>query len=530
MAIPSRRFNKRVMSRYTAKKPLSRSIKRDTFNALGRKNSLAGSIKGDTFNALGRAKASSPNAPAAPVGGGGGSPPILGSGSSFSASGTGQYVPQAPPENQFAGGGGGEMGGGGSAPASASRSIEERARELLGIELDPKRDAIKRALEAARLGYSNAEGAQKKFGEGMDTKLQEIYNALQGDLQQGQTARDKYFTQGMQESGAITDKAKGQVQGANQGNVDQLQALAQSLGLGGAGLEQTVGKSKGQAADLGNLMTASGANTQNALSLQKTNELNYGQGGIDLTRRELGSERKDLVSKVMQAVQDIGLERSKTEAESAGQLADIESTRGAKLRQLIEEMTSDEASAASAAEKEAFARQIQMMTMGLNQDKLGATLRGQDMDYSLGTQKLGMEQQKHNLEQQVKQTTDPLKRAKLEAEIKKINADTANTLGKASATKTSAAKYLKGPGGVNAWVKDKKLGPKFTDYVSQIGSEAIKQANQRVPAGRGKGYTDPYQVALQIVNQTKGKYGQLGRPYNKKLAREALAIWFGKHV
>ncbi len=523
MALPSRKFNKSTMKRYTAKKPLAQSIKRDTFNALGKRNALAASIKGDTFNALGRAKASTPAQPVAA----GSAPPVLNAG--IGSSPTGQYIPQAPASNEFIGGSNGFDAGsaGGPATSGPSRSIEERARELLGIELDPKRDAIKRALEAARLGFSMEENTQKKFGEGMDAKLQEIYNALRGDLEQGQKAREGHYNAGMAESGNIMNRALGSVQGAGAQNTGQLMQEAGNLGLE-AGLRDPISRSQAQSADLERLLRTSGANTQSALSAEKTNQLNYGQGGIDLSRKELASERSGTASKVLAALQDLGLERATTERDTAGQLADIESTRGAKLRQLIEEMTADEAAAASNAEKEAFARQLQLMAAGLDRDKLGATLRGQDMDYSLGTARLGMEQQKHALETQAAQTTDPLKRTKLEAEIKKLNADTANTLAKAGTT--AATKYVRGPGGVNAWAKDKKLGPKFIDYVSQIGTEAIKRANSRVPVGRGKGYTDPYQVALQIANQTKGKYGQLGRPYNKKLAREALAIWFGQHA
>lgn len=422
-----------------------------------------------------------------------------------------------------------------SGPGRSKADLEKQARELLSLEFGPKRSALQRAIEAARKQFAVDESAQKGYGDTHDKRLQEIYNALTGELQAGQGARSQSYDAGIQQTGNILEEAKGSVQGATGKVQADLAAMAQKLGLE-AGLRDPTADLQTDSAALMNLLSAEKGTRQAGLSSEKTNQMNFGQGEIDLSRKELGSKRAGLSREVLMALQELGLNKSQAENEYQGELTDLQASEGPALQKILNELQQAEAQN----EQDAFARYIQEQTLGIQKGRLGLEAQGQQFGQGIDQAKLGLdygkfglEQSKHSLDQQKSQMEfqaaseqDPLKRAKLEAEIRNIDSQIQERNNPAS--KSGTSKYGKAQVGLNAFVDDRvksraiKNPARFRTAMANFIAEVDRTVARDTNKGTGT-KIDPYTEAVKLINRSHKKL-----KISSNLLKQAAAIYYGK--
>lgn len=363
------------------------------------------------------------------------------SGSTHTHSGTGSAVSGAPPHSPKTL----------KLPKVNTKQTSDdlaRARDLIALEFGPQEQALGRERSQAQRDYEQmlrdlneqmamGMAGEQRYGQLADARLQEIYNALQSELQGNVEATRGIYERGQQ---GVADAYGQSIQGLTAAGTDvqnQLQQQAEALGQGAVTgsplqdlevqLQQALaGEQSAQAAGSANLTTLG------------TQMEAIGQQGVGAAHREEAAERSNIQNEVMGAISQLQIERGqgarKLSESLQNQLLDIgerlsglAQQKGPALREAVRQVYEARTERERQARLDALAEHIQLATLDIQQGEFG------------------LRQQEFALQKDMM----PLERKKLEAEINRINTETGaitkETSGEAGAFSRLEAKINSNP-------------------------------------------------------------------------------------
>lgn len=290
-------------------------------------------------------------------------------------------------------------------PDSAGRPVvssnpyspEQETQDRLNQEFNPKIATLLRAQQQGKNTYQAGVTGTQQYGAGFDSKLNEIYDKLRGQLQGGQQQVVGTYQQAQGAVGGGYDmvagalsKAGTEAQNGLAGMAPQESRLAQFLAMAKAQNEQ------GKAASLGNLSTnAASANTNI-------------QGGIDAVAGEGATQRADLVKQVAGQLGNLNLTQLKNDGEIQRQLSNLEAQKGTAYQTLLQQVKDARTEAEATAAKDAFVQEIQENTLQIQMAKLGLATDKQGFDQGIASSKLGLDTQKFGTDTALKQSAQAL--------------------------------------------------------------------------------------------------------------------------
>lgn len=407
------------------------------------------------------------------------------------------------------------------APTQPQYSDEQYATDIIEQEYGPKRRELQRARESTRGSFAAGEAATQGFGQQYDKRLQEIYAALRGELQQGQGAREGTYNSSIDKIKQLYDESQGRTQKATDIVSSGVESDAQRLGLQAA-LPDSLTRLRSVMAELTGYNERDKANTAGALEATKANALAFGQRDVENASREGASRRADTAQEVLSRLAEMATERNRAENQFTAQETDMTLGRQAALRQTIAEIQNARTERERQDALDAFAQEIQRNTLDLQRAKLGLSADRFSHDIQMDQANYGLKA----ADLQDKLAQSPLRTEKTRAEISNLQSRTKATDTQNLLRQTMGTKYPKGEAGVNTYFSEQKVGPKFQNYVTSIIQEAHLRASNTYADGRGRTSTDPYTTAINIINQTRGLWGNTSM--DKRKAREAVDIYFGK--
>lgn len=308
------------------------------------------------------------------------------------------------------------------------------------------------------------------FLDPADAKIQDIYNALRGDLQQGQQVTQGILDRGQQQVGSAYDQAASAATAAQGTAMGTLAAEAKRLGI-----ERALPASGANlTTDLAQFLQNNAgrkATQQGSLAEFGTGDQALGQMGIDSSRKEMAQQRVDIMKALQQAL--IGMRGN--ESKAAGDL-------NTGLLQLALQEASGQTDIA----------------------KLEASLAGQRASSGGGGGGGGMT------------IAEQIALAKFGPQMELLD----QQLHPKPKSGQGALDYFEN----NAFdAYGGKAGPRFKNAVSQIINSANSAALKSKATLSG---SDPYQQAIDQIAQLQlvGQYSNL----NKDALRQAAAYFYGK--
>lgn len=420
---------------------------------------------------------------------------------------------------------------------------EQRANDLVNMELNPQENQLKRNLELLQLLTQQQVNTQQNFAQFGDQRLQEIYSALNKDLNKG-VDRVKGIYDGAQGQIAGGYDAAGQaITEASQGIQGHIQGQAQHLGLEEA-LTDPMQQLAGQLAKLQaqNASAKAGA-VGGAVGLGADMQAIGVQGVMDSQREGVGA-RTNLLSDVQRAIAEAMNQGSMEAYGTLGQLGDLQQNRGIKLREALREVTEARTDRERQSKLDALEEELARSSMRLNERQFGLQESQFDFErqrwgkeFGLAEQEFGLNKQvslanlaiareqlsmqQRELQAQMAAATSPYNQAmaeaelrKIEAEINKLDAQAMKSQAEAMGLADPKAKKYKGQSGVEAWARDTNM-----PWVSGAVKELLNDATL-ISAGD---IASQYETAMALVPQ------YIKVPYSPDVLRTAINVFFGKY-
>lgn len=269
-----------------------------------------------------------------------------------------------------------------------------RANDIINLQYNPQFAALERERKLGQFDYDKLvkelEQAQQmgiqtqqKYGQLGDVKLQQIFNALQGELQGGLQQTRGIYEQGGQKLSDIYSNAQqsiGQAGGEVQGG---LQKAANALGLTAA-LPDPMARLSAELAGIKGRTAEAGAASQANLATLGTQMEGIGEQGIVQSRQELAGRRADLVSDINKTMGNIQVEFAKGRSELSSNLqrqmmdiADRYSTltaqKGIDLRETLRQVEEARTDRERQYYMDKFNSQLQLAQLDLQRSQLSVS-------------------------------------------------------------------------------------------------------------------------------------------------------------
>ena len=405
--------------------------------------------------------------------------------------------------------------GGYQSPAARQYGLtpEQEAMIQGDIEYKPRESALAAALAAAKATTKQGVETQQGYGTKQGENLKNIYDQLTAALQQSANATGGIFDSAKRGTQDVFEQLLSRQQNTKQGLDESMRANAEKLGLTAA-LDDPQKRLQNTLAELQGFSTAQNQNVQGALAAQGANEQAFAQRGVGQAQNIGAQSQKDLATQVADAVAKLQLQGQGAELDYGRQQSDL----GMQKQSAVRKLTHDIQQARTATERQdaedAFARYMQEQSMEMQRARLGFDVDKANQGYQLDMQKFQLDQAKAN-------TTDPMERAKLQAQIDNLNSSTQKNLsgagGAGANTNTALERFLNSP---QAGYWDSTAGPNVRNAVNQI---ITNSSNEAINASSGGGIgpsVDPYTLAQGYI----GNYPSL----NPQALRSALQLYYGK--
>ena len=432
-----------------------------------------------------------------------------GGGGSFSAS------------SMSASGGGGipqpTFSGGYQSPAAREYGLtpEQEAMIQGDIEYKPRESALAAALAAAKATTKQGVETQQGYGTKQGENLKNIYDQLTAALQQSASATGGIFDSAKRGTQDVFEQLLSRQQNTKQGLDESMRANAEKLGLTAA-LDDPQKRLQNTLAELQGFSTAQNQNVQGALAAQGANEQAFAQRGVTQAQNIGAQSQRDLSTQVADAVAQLQLQGQGAELDYGRQQSDL----GMQKQSAVRKLTHDIQQARTATERQdaedAFARYMQEQSMEMQRARLGFDVDKANQGYNLDMQKFQLDQQKAN-------TSDPLERAKLQAQIDNLNSSTSKNLGLTGGstdkpTNTALERFYASP--QSGYWGSEGAGPLFRQDVNSIITGAAQSARDAAAGGATGIQADPYTIAQSYIANHPGK--------NPDALRAALQLYYGK--
>lgn len=353
---------------------------------------------------------------------------------------------------------------------------KRRAQDMVALEYGGQKGQHQRNLDAIQMLLNRDVNAQQGYAREADSRLEQVYGQLQGQLQGNKQDIQGQYQQGASNVNDAYDQARQFLARSNQQNTGQVQSSAEKLGLANSG----VGDSEaGQLNDQMQLLQAHNESARaRELSYQGNLGANYGASAtqaISDAARQGAFQRSGLQRDVQGSIADLqgtaGLQRY----DILSQLSDLAQQEGIAERVLTQEMTEGRLDRERQSELDALAELIQRGTLdiqrgqlgiqrsqlGLDEQQLGWNREQQLWERNITMQQLEMEKQR--LQQTIAEANDPTAKAYAELQLQKLQADIDAVLAQTNAP-ASVGDYS-GVSGARQYADD--MGHP-TNYVSSV--------------------------------------------------------------
>lgn len=418
---------------------------------------------------------------------------------------------------------------------------QQRAADIVSTQFDPQENALKRAMEMIETSLQRNITQQTQFGDNYDKRIQDIFGALTGQLNEGTARIQGIYGQAGQQIGQGYQQATNVAQGATDAVRQQLQGDAQRLGIE-EGLSDPLTKLAAEMQALTSRNKASEAAAVGNVTGLGANMQSLGVKAIMDAQREGAQSRSNLLNEVMQGIAEAQIQAGAEQHDVLGQLTDLAGIRGAALREAVAEVEQARTEQERQAALDKLAEEVHRHTINLQNRQFGLQERQFDFESGLareqfdltksesefnrnmatadlGLRREAFELQKRELEAQIAAANSPLQQALAMAQLEKVTAE----IGKLNAQTTaisSGGQQLKGQQGANIWLDQKiqqgtppQIKQEFSLLMADAASTAVKSG------------ADEYSVAKQLA---ANKYG-VGTPEHAFMI-EAINIFYGRHA
>lgn len=376
-------------------------------------------------------------------------------------------------------------------PPTAAAPGVDPIQQLTELQFAPQRNQLQRNISAVDAGLQQSVNTQKEYGNIGDQKIASAYQQLSQQLESLLSRTKENFSGAQNQLSQTYDSAlAGQKQVGQQG-IDSVTAAAQALGLGAAAPDAVSRLAALTSQQVGNT-EASKAGAVGNLQTLGAGMAGVGLQGIGDAAKEGAQSRSNLAQQILAAINQSTADANTQKSDLYGQLSDLASEQGAAYMENSRQDRLDR-----------LAEEIQRGTLDIQRGQLG--LSAQELYAKLN------------------QPSDPYELLKTQAEIERINSETAVNQAKLVGTGNNAAARFKGQQGLEQWLNTptswwgQAAGPNFRNGISSLIQQSTVQAAQTG--------VDPYQLAVQAVQK---KAPQLG--LNPDALFTALNIFFNKYA
>lgn len=401
----------------------------------------------------------------------------------------------------------------GPAPQAPSFDPKQMALDLIAQQYGAQEGSLERARKNTQSAFKTQEDAQRLYGQGADTRLQQLYDALQNDLYRGQDATARNYNQASQAVRGSYDEATQSLNTLNESIIGRLLNSASDLGIEqGAGTP--LAQLQQQFATMAGTNLQNEANSLSGLNQDQANFLGLGQAEINSSRKRGVQARQDVQTQVQQALAQLGLAGAQAETEFQGQITDLEKGKAADYRTTLSQLGQQQYEQQRQSRLDQLAELIQLGTLDTQRQHLGLEGQVANQNYQLGLGRLGIQQGQldlnselgrarldveiQKLQSDLAKENDPYKRAQIEAQINHLNAQT-NYLNNGGAKGSQGPfndvllRFLSSPQ-AGLWGTE-GAGPKFQDALYNPTSGLFNKAAQQADMFG----VDPFTYATGLV-------------------------------
>lgn len=311
-------------------------------------------------------------------------------------------------------------------PTSADK---QRARDMTQLEYGRQQGGLQRDLDALQMLLNRDVDAQERFGREADSRLEDVYGQLQGQLEGNKQNIQGLYQQGRSEVDRNYSQAQEFLQRANQKLSGGIQDSAQKLGVANSGVGAS--ESNDLAEQLAYLQAHNESARARELSYQGNLGANYGasaQQAIADAGRQGAFQRSGLQRDVQSSIADLQGTAQLERYDILSQLSDLAREQGISERLLTQEMMEGRLDRERQSQLDQLAEMIQRGTLDIQRSRLGLDEQQLDWnrDQQLWERNVTMQQlemQKRELEHSIALSNDPVDKAYKQLQLEKLQAD-----------------------------------------------------------------------------------------------------------
>lgn len=420
---------------------------------------------------------------------------------------------------------------------------QQGAQDNVDLEYNQRIRMLQQTADAAARGADQSMNEQKIYGREVDPRIANIYGALQNSLGQNRDSTQQGYQSAIDKIRGYYDQAGQANQGLNSDLMARITGDAERWGVGAAipGGTQKLNDTY-QFDQLQNNNAKAGRSANLAQLAAQIQGLDTGR--ISSAAQEGAQQRASLQNEIAKTLGQLGVSSFEEQGNYRNQIQGLGQDKATALRQELEKLTNQRSGEGIDARKNAlqeflalsgnsrddasaqrgiftgdrnFDQQVATdqrdynrsnlesdRNYQLSRDQFGNTVHQQNFDNQIQLDQLAM--QRESLAAQMSKTQNPLEQQKLQAEINKLDAQTAKISG-TSGTSTNN-KFPPGQAGLSEFYKLTDVpwwgiagaGPHFRETVDKIVGQTLADQNNPTQLGAGRSVTDPYQHALLLAS------------------------------
>lgn len=390
-------------------------------------------------------------------------------------------------------------------PTSVDR---QRARDLVELQFGPQRNSIKNALDYLQMMLTRDVDTQERFAGIADERLGNIYSEL-NQLLEGNAGRiQDLYSNAQSNIGGFYDQAAQTMSQTGQGIQDAIAQSAETLGLSNSGADEAaLQRLQGQ---LGNIQSMHAGSKAGALGDLESLGANYGSSAIQAisdAARQGAFERSGLQRDVQSTIAELQGTAAGDRYGLLNELTNLAQQYGAAHRTTLQDLLENRLDRERQGRLDTLAEEIQRGTLDIQRGQLslqegGLNLSRQQTEWQRDQQLWERQQQQRQLEMQMAQEQDPVKRAHLLMQIQKMEAETRAILSGLGGQGMDLS-GLKGVHGARSYAQQFGIEPSHVDAVERMLNqnkeyrsrpELFQSALQQVNPGLHPTYWDLYYI------------------------------------